>query len=124
MSRKSSPEIDQEPVASTPPGPEDADLHGFWDGPTLDLEGLDAAFTADDDLDERPDRARETLVYMGSIPQTQVEDRELIALAEWADSKACRICRTAISEHHELAPLEHEGCRTALRVGSLLRRRP
>lgn len=124
MSRKASPEIDEELGASAASESEsdDGDHHGFWDGPTLDLEALDVAFADDGELAGEPAGARETLVYMGSVPQTQVDDQELMALADWAESKACTVCRTAINEHHELPPRDHEGCRTALRVGTLLRR--
>ena len=118
MSRKGTPEIDEALVAA----PEaDKNLHGFWDGPTLDLEALDLAFAVDDDAEDEPDGARETLVYMGSVPQTQVDDQELAALAEWAESKACRACRAESTAPDEL-PRQHEGCRQALRVSALLRR--
>jgi hypothetical protein len=127
MSRKTTSGIDEDldapsaESAGAPSESDDADLHGFWKGPALDLEALDAAF-ADDDLDSLPDGERETLVYMGSVPQTQVDDQELMALADWAESKACRVCRTAIVEHHELPPRDHDGCAKALRAATLLRR--
>jgi hypothetical protein len=119
MSRKAPPEIDEELVAALEA--DDTDQHGFWDGPTLDLEALDLAFAVDDEAEGAPDGARETLVYMGSVPQTQVDDQELTALADWAESKACRACRTNRSEPGDAPPLEHEGCRQALRASTLLR---
>lgn len=121
MGRKPPPEVDEVPGAPAAAESGDADLHGFWDGPTLDLEALDSAFAVDD-ADAAPDGARETLVYMGSVPRTQIDDEELIALAAWAESKACRACRTAGDEPHDEPPLDHEGCRQALRVATLLRR--
>ncbi len=121
MSRKATPDIDEELGAPVDGSASDGtDHHGFWDGPTLDLEELDAAFAGDDGIEPAPER--ETLVYMGSVPQTQIDDQELMALADWAESKACATCRAASKAHRDGPPLEHDGCRTALRVGTLLRR--
>ncbi len=111
---------DEEP--SVPPEPEDVDPHGFWDGANLSGEAHDDAFAVVIDADGERTDDRETLAYMGSVTHTQLDRDELIALAEWAESKACRLCRRKISEHHDPALLKHDECRTALRAGRLLRR--
>jgi hypothetical protein len=109
MSRKAAPAID-----------EASDLHGFWDGPSVELDDLDEAFVIIDADDSDHDVERETLVYMGSVSRSQVDDDELTVLADWAEAKACPSCRT-FDEQHPRAKLQHDGCATALRVGRLLR---
>jgi hypothetical protein len=49
---------------------------------------------------------------------------ELVALATWAEDKACLACRATLEETHDPARLEHDECRTALRVARLLSRYP
>ena len=63
-----------------------------------------------------------TLEYMGAAPRTRIDRDELVALAAWAESKACGVCRGTIEETHDPATLQHDDCRQALRVARLLSR--
>ncbi|MGZ4754528.1 MAG: hypothetical protein ACXWA9_06465 [Acidimicrobiia bacterium] len=121
MSRKSRTEVvdDQEPVAETEL--DETDHHGFWDRATLDADENDDAFASVVDAEgEAADDEAGSGARFGNV--TQVDADERIALAEWAESKACRLCKRKIREHHDPELLRHDECRTALRVSRLLRR--
>jgi hypothetical protein len=122
MRRKASTEAIQDEELSAPSEVEDVDPHGFWDGANLSGDAHDEAFAVVIDADGEQTDNRETLAYMGSVSETRIEPDELVALAVWAESKACRLCRRKIREHHDPALLKHDECRTALRAGRLLRR--
>ena len=97
------------------------DHDDFWSGASADVdEHLETlAGVIEDDEQERAD---DTLEYMGSVPHTGIDPDELLALASWAESKACRVCRKRMQDTHDPATLQHAGCRSALRVERLLRR--
>jgi hypothetical protein len=119
MGRKSRSTTVEEDAPSAPV--EDADLHGFWDR-SRSADDNDEAFAdvLDDAGENDPDSDAETLQYMGNV--TQIGPAELEELAEWAEDKACRVCRRRIREQHDPRQLKHDECRTALRVSRLLRR--
>jgi hypothetical protein len=97
------------------------DHDDFWSGESAGgddhLETL-AGVTEDDEQEV----AEDTLEYMGSVPNTGIDPEELLALANWAESKACRVCRKQMHDTHDPATLKHANCRSALRVERLLRR--
>ncbi len=97
------------------------DHERFWAGADLEVaEHLDTlAGVIETDEQEAAD---ETLEYMGTRPRPKIDRVELEALAVWADSKACRVCRRTIDATHDPATLKHDDCRKALRVARLLRR--
>ena len=98
---------------------EGTDPHGFWDRDNLGGEANDDAFADVIDIaDDLPDE-RETLVYMGRV--TEVDGAELAALAAWAEDKACRGCTRKMRSRGDLQLLNHDKCRQAFRVSSLLR---
>jgi len=120
MSRKATTETDEQQASEAASGSEGTDLHGFWDGPSSDLQELDDALSVviDDDGDEAGER--ETLVYMGNVDLTDAG--ELRVLANWAESKACRGCKREVVANEDPTRLRHAECRNAFRVGRLLRR--
>jgi hypothetical protein len=119
MGRKSRSNTVEEDAPTAPV--EDADLHGFWDRSRLTIDNDEAfADVLEDAGESDPDTDAETLQYMGNV--TQIGADELVDLAEWAENKACRVCRRRIREQHDPRQLKHEECRTALRVSRLLRR--
>jgi hypothetical protein len=93
----------------------------FWSGAPLGVdEHLDPlAGVIEDDEQEMAD---DTLEYMGSAPRTRIDPDELVKLAKWAETKACRVCQKKMHETHDPATLQHANCRSALRVERLLRR--
>lgn len=101
---------------------DNVDPHGFWDGANLSGDDHDEAFAVVIDAEGDPADDKETLAYMGSVPQTRIDADELEALVGWAEAKACRNCRRKIREHHDPELLKHDECRTALRVARVLRR--
>ncbi len=115
-----------------PASPEEA----FWGGgvdraPSSDAAGSgpptvgdlatapDPGSDRDASLPADPDRA--VRVYMlGERAEASLEERE--RLADWAEAQACRACRDELGRSHDPARLAHDGCRTALRAGRVLRR--
>ena len=93
----------------------------FWSGaPAGDDEHLETlAGVTETDEQEMAD---DMLEYMGSVPNTGIDPDELVTLAQWAESKACRACRKKMHETHDPEMLRHANCRSALRVERLLRR--
>jgi hypothetical protein len=123
MGRKSRSNTVEEdaPTAPSASEAEEVDLHGFWDRSRSDVDDEEAfAVVLDDDGDHDETSDAETLQYMGNV--TQIGAEELVDLAEWAENKACRVCRRKIREQHDPRQLKHDECRTALRVSRLLRR--
>jgi hypothetical protein len=93
----------------------------FWSGsPTGVDEHLETLANVID-ADEQG-MADDTLEYMGAAPRTRVDPDELVKLAQWAESKACRVCRKKMHETHDPDTLKHPDCRSALRIERLLRR--
>jgi hypothetical protein len=92
----------------------------FWGGDDLADAGPAHALAAvaeDESLeypDGRPRLDTAELALLG----------ELVGLATWAEDKACIPCRARMEETHDPARLEHDECRTALRVSRLLSRYP
>jgi hypothetical protein len=95
------------------------DVHeGFWAGDDLAEGDATAIAAVDED---------HTLEY-GRKARPDVQElaamAELLTLATWAEDKACRPCRSRLEETHDPAALDHDECRTALRVARLLSRYP
>jgi hypothetical protein len=99
--------------------PASSDHDRFWGGDDLaDLDHAQALAQVRED---------ETLEYGAKSsldPTVLAAMAELMALATWAEDKACRPCRTSMEETHDPARLEHDECRHALRVARLLSRYP
>lgn len=117
MRRKARDQAEQGEVPSAGAGSAATDHDRFWAGEPLDADTF--ARVAEPDEEEV---AEETLEYMGTVPRTRVAPAELIALAEWAESKACRPCRKKLEETHDPTTLKHDDCRNGLRIARLLRR--
>jgi hypothetical protein len=94
----------------------------FWSNAPVGVdEHLETLAGVESDLDDG-EISEDTLEYMGSVPSTRADQAELIALAKWAESKACRACRKRMHDTHDPATLKHVNCQSALRVERLLRR--
>jgi hypothetical protein len=111
---------DVEPVdGSVATEPATSDHDRFWGGDDLaDLDHAQALAQVTED---------ETLEYGARSPldpTVLAALAELMALATWAEDKACIPCRTRMEETHDPASLEHDECRQALRVARLLSRYP
>ncbi len=96
------------------------DHDAFWLGAPSGVDGHFETLAGVVDTEEQ-EMADDTLEYMGT-PRTHVDPEELTALAEWAGSKACRVCRKKLHDTHDLTTLKHPNCRSALRVERILRR--
>jgi len=101
-----------------PAGTDDGDpVDPFWDADAL--AGDENADLMEQVLAERPDAvaaARTTRSYMGVAADAD----ECVQLAHWAEHHACSRCRRRRSTGNDLAGLEHDECRRALRVAQLL----
>lgn len=97
---------------------DDSDHHGFWDQPARD--GFTAEMEVDADLADLAGLDHEADTSIGDVTAITADER--IVLSEWAESMACGVCRLAIVEHHDPTQLDHDECRTALRVSRLIRR--
>lgn len=125
MRRKSrSPEPAEAPPTDADTSAAEAsakDHDEFWSGAPLGVDERLETLTGVTEDDEQ-EVADDTLEYMGSVPHTGIDPNELVMLAQWAESKACRACRKRMHETHDPATLKHANCRSALRVERLVRR--
>lgn len=121
MRRKSRARPD--PAEEPPPDVDSSaqDHADFWSGAPAGVDEHLETLAGVIDREEQ-ETADDTLEYMGAAPRTGVDPDELVALAKWAESKACRACRKRMHETHDPATLKHVNCRSALRVERLIRR--